>query len=1053
MNYDRHNVDDDPETQSPESSEYDSTDNADLSSAAEEFLMENQADADSGDFDLQEPELQRDEYVNGKLVRRSPIKKALTVLLLILTVTGVVFFVFNCSLDRKSVDNWLYRHHKAPSVTVSSLQLDRFTAGLQPGQIIPGLDIELFDNGQRVQPANYTVSGKSAPLRLTICIDGHLSGTALKKILTRLSNIQPGGNNSRYERIYSVYQAAGSRSGFHCLLNEQNTFLPVNKILQRYRPFKSDGKFLIKVMHSLTQTTAKPRQIVFIAEDSLAKRKSFNSEELYNFLKKHRNYQLYNIKTKKDPILPSRDPFIYLHNNPADFGKLKHDFNSWSILSNGWYTSLESDLSAAVPLERIFIEYKPNKDSLEIDSQKLHSFRNLTVMIRKNQTDHKLTQLPSVHYWPRRYRYSFPDSYKYPPHEKPHVINNTHLSTNRILALFDPDDADIEKNIHIVSAKLRSYPEAVLTNGIVIFSNTHTLTFKKLSAVLKDQAGPAIFTVFEPLFIRQINLKQKNTTATGSRLDIDKVNAALITGFAGELPHWPAAETKNSGAVVPQKLPSIIQRRITGDHKKNIPEFNLVINHYGAATLTAAGDTTNCLAGGFETISLAIEAINWSSQNNMPLLSAIDHNGVTGEGWHLNKRSFKFWKDLMLESKKAGVVWIYPAELKNNTKNVININSFAIVPGDSTGVPPDRWQAALSTTGFAFPVQAVDGFSAVKNFIPVIGFTVSALSNGSFPEYVEAVQHGSTGRGRLSGIQGYNTVGYTKQSKLKSVIDLRNRLHSTLITFAQLEKNAYSDVDATLFGDFNKKIDKIAAMKSVPPTKDNIWYKTYQFFDREMLYTGRKSSDALYNLHTRFNITKAERPELAVVSFRGSFFLFCTRNRHRGWICNLQSPPAGNGTDSLHYDINDNLIFFYTARGELVALDLQRGLIQQWRDLDNTINSRPALITDHGANNGKVIVDSRYNNIWIYGAGSNRLVRIKYRRKDNTVLFRQLSDDTRKFTLFKKGSIAATMPVDRLFSNAVLFNNGTLNLVRNRLSSKQPAAYFRFDKNGVQLKH
>jgi len=350
-----------------------------------------------------------------------------------------------------------------------------------------------------------------------------------------------------------------------------------------------------------------------------------------------------------------------------------------------------------------------------------------------------------------------------------------------------------------------------------------------------------------------------------------------------------------------------------------------------------------------------------------------------------------------------------------------------------------------------------DGNAIAAAFlVPALARTAAALTNySSFYEFADILQNGS----RLRGEVGLKNKYYNKGSLFLPLLTrlTANRIYqkNNILSFSHLKKVAYIHIDTLLFGKFANDIGAVTSLIPFAGSRQGTFTRTYQYYDRAFTFSGIRAADALYNLNTPMHLTAIEKKELAVVAYRGCIFLLCTRNRHRGWILNLESIiPAGGVKNSryMQFDSNDGLLFVMSGHGEILVIDSKTGLLQKLViNSGGIVTSEKALATDHGQANCYFAVDGKYNNLWIYGSGSRYMTLLGYRRSGSTVYLNYNRHKECNKTPLNLGPVSSAAAISKIFSPPVLFKTGSLNFIVYP-SGKRKAAYIISDRHGNLLK-
>jgi len=884
------------------------------------------------------------------------------------------------------------------------------------------------------------------------------------------------------KKTYSFYSYRSYKP--HCYFKTAG-FLPVGWVSGLASHTKPGRKPLLSyVLKSLQHDKQRNFQVIYISDRTVTKNPLFNSEEIYNLLKKNINFQLYNIKLNNRHSPLSKDPFAYLKENPSDFHRNKWAFGIFQFpFTKTLKRTINTCLTKAVPIKKLEIEYFPDKKMLDIDSDTIKNSRKISIRIRRKPKDLELSNLPSIHFNPATYHYKIPSTFNF---AQDNALIKTEKGTFYSPTLFIVGVKKKALNKQRILSKtaniLRGEIKAIIKSGIVLVKSSSTnINFAAVLNTIKN--NKKLYSSIS-LISPHVYFKRGTTTTTEkienpanhnwhSRFSRKKKIAPVE--FNGDLFLFCGGSKFPSVDGISEKRTIHLHHRqnTSTDNDKSVSMISELfterwnisfskVHRFTSSSKQQSKNKKQYLVPSFQVLS-ALDSIATFSGTNT--LAYFDNAGIIPEMWP-TKSSRLFVQHLLKETgaKKTFLIAPFPQVLASTKiKAYANLYLAASLSKNTEGLRlTDFNNRKHLTYKQLYYLPGKDIYSkkaelygngnglAAAQLVPLFGHIITSMKTPHFYQVAEILKNSAEFRGEL-GLTPFihNTGMITGRMFFKVLNDRIVQLHN-IMDFRKFKKMAYKHIDTLLYGSFKRGQHAAAGITALPTGIKGGFYKTYQFYDRSFTYSGVPVADAIYNLNNPFRLSNLERKELAITAYRGCVFLLCTRNRHRGWIMNLESiVPGGNKRDRkyIQFDKNDSLVFIYTGHGEIIAADVNNGLMQKFNISygRNKTATEKALAIDHALSNGYYYVDGRFNNIWIYGCGSSNLVLLKYKRIKNTLYIDfDPKLECNKTKLLTQG-IKHGLPLGKVFSPPVVYESGSINFIVNSGSATK---YIRYDKNG-----
>lgn len=1059
-----------------------------------------------GGESLPDPEPLVTHYHKGKIVRKRKQRRWLVLVPLILVLGGAGFlFRYQLAHLLDQVGRWLapppqtttalqQQLERGRKVVIETIDLQHFAPQLRPGQVRPGTDLDLLDKGRPVDPARYRVHSTLGDLQLILAVDvrtrNPVALQAYRKYVTGLvASLQEMPLTIQGQRIKKRFRLYGYRGHAPRLLaGDRNrlTQLAAGAVLP-VNPYRVRKPLLPYLLQHLARGGPGNFQVLYLSDYDAGQCPAFASEPVFNFLKRHTGYQIYNIRLDGRNADKDRDFFSYLSRNPGDFrragwafGLFQVDKTRKDVLPPG----LQEKLSHTPVIERLEISYYPDRNHIPGDERRAR--RRISLRLRRTPFTHTKRELPDIHYTPRYYRFLLPSGYDFTRQQALQATGRGWQAEDQVLVLLDENCPDFQARVGRIANCFQAEISAADRCGLFLLTlpgGARDLQQGRIRLAqeqgLKDDVR---LLCAHPFFEREIASGPKNDSNPNlqdweQRTGINE-SGSPGQGFPGTLFLFHTARSMRGGAwcgsfrshdLFPADSLSN-QRPLFGQALQEACHDGWPV-HYRQAVLYGSSSVqfkeqgkTHILAAGYDILVFLHRMLQSVGSNDMAV-AVMDNAGCIPELWP-------------------------PSGAKANSSLVVLLQRLADkrvylvapLPGQGTLPPltPRRnlflglslqWHSRpllhnperVPNPGFKhwFPAPGRDIYCsndkrfssgnalAAAALAPPLALALAGIPHGAHYDLAEALLASSELRGELGLARQVVNRGLITPSLLHWVVSNRRFQKQAVLDYRSLKKMSYIHVDNLLYGAFTKGVHEATHIKALPYNAHGRFTRTYQYYDRSRTFSGIAMADALYNLKTPLAVQGKEREELALVAFRGSVFLLCTRNSHRGWILNLESiiPRNGRGmAGPIRFDQDDRLVFFHTGHGELIAADLESGLLQELHLYIDGVPrpSQQGLATDHALGNGYLALDEQHNRLWIYGGGSRYLVRLAYRRTGQQVRLDYDSKlDCNKQPLFPR-PINVTRRPAQLFSAPAIFRSGSFNLI---IHAANPG-YLRFDRKG-----
>jgi hypothetical protein len=475
---------------------------------------------------------------------------------------------------------------------------------------------------------------------------------------------------------------------------------------------------------------------------------------------------------------------------------------------------------------------------------------------------------------------------------------------------------------------------------------------------------------------------------------------------------------------------------------------------YSASTfMTGSAQTNTVFVSGFEMLAVLDLLTREAALSNSIVLAS--SRALLPTAWEPSPSAQAHISSMLETTRSRGLSIFVPGDTESassippKTDPLIQIFPTDTIASIKAHYRPETFLPAPALTGFApsrLPGEKFSGAAPAAAWAAGMACMARSIVPQASPaEISEILLRSSELRGEILPVRSFFNHGLLSPRLVSSVSSNRKFFSNLLLRFERMAENPYKDAESLFCDGFLKTLAPGTHILPIPETLiEKRFTKAYQYFDRNALYSGRPTTAPRYDANESFIPTNAERQELALVSWKGSLFLFCTRNGNRGWIINYGSLPAEGAAHG--FDADDGLFFLATRHGEIIILDPASGLMLPVVMQTSSGNFRYAAIpTDHGNGQLSMSVDARHNALWITGSGSRFLTRLTWSRTGGLVYVRYDEDlDAHKIPLADVPFSPLTQ-LDHYISPAILHANGTFNILK---SGKQPQ-YLRFDARGA----
>ncbi len=1058
-----------------------------------------QGDAASG-----EPEDIRT-FKNGKIIiKGSKILKFIFVFLAIaiFITLGILFkkqindfFVktFGATSDKQT--NYEKQFTKSRAIYATTKGLYKFTKNLRPQDIVKGLDVDLFDNDRKIKPGDYNIKILPGSYNFSIIIDlqnnNNFENKKISTLLKFLSSLKVKVSNKDIKKRFNLFAYYKNRPQEILSNKKQLSLKAIIKICNSQSNSRKKTDIIKYALNKLAKKDLNTHQIIYISDYDITEKKSFKPVFLYNFFKKNINYQFYAFSFGKN-ISSDSNPFSYLKNNHKDFKRARWNFGNFSLnssMNKKLYSQLEEILTKAPPVRGIEFEYFPKKTYFKDDAKNKHE---LTIKLRKARNDLKLTALPKQLYTPHYYLYKLSNKYDFSTTKITLTDDKTFTSKNEFIIGLKSKSINIQKTIGKIANLLDSEIVAGLHNSTFLLKTKDKINYPKKIAILKKQNKifkQIRFITKNRYFPDELHIKEKkpnNELVLNWQKRILQKNKKLQNiNFKNKVFMFVNGESNfknqnikkikkfrlapyNANKNNPLINSSILLETLTRDWNIKYDFVQPIISSSPGYT---SKDSYINYTSGFDLLNGLNEIINDNSAVNSFIF--IGNSSIIPSLWPKDNIGLdKEFKNIYATLNRLKAIVIAPLpSYKKNIKIVPQKNLFTAIAlnyYEKRSISYQRNQVPEQGFKQWYPIPGENIYSikrkkicggnsiAAAGLIPIIAIIKNRIKDISNADISEIIYNSVSKRGDLINKNLIHNRGIVTPRMLTKIISNRIFQRKNIINFNNLKKMAYVHIDTILYGKFSNEVHAATGITALPYKKEARFTKTYQYYDRSFLFSGIKQGDALYNLNSKFNVSQIERKELAVISFRGTVFLLCTRNRHRGWILNLESiiPSKNiNGSQHIQYDDKNNLIFIFTGHGEILAIDMLRGLIQNIfiKTKDKFTYEGKSLPTDHGMGNGYLKIDAQNQNIWVYGTGSRYLKLFHYKRQNNNLFITYNNDaDCNKKAITSTQMLADTKIIHR-FSPPILFTTGTINIIGYPEKGEKDGIYLKFDLNGKKI--
>jgi len=935
---------------------------------------------------------------------------------------------------------------------------------LHPERLIPGVDLDLLDEGQRVAPANYRLEFEWQVPQIIILLDlknpaTPLVRSRLKDLLQQITALITKKRENEPDTLCSLWTWDQGRPV------QRLAATPVqDDLLTGFADARGTWSAGESMLHTVLSTCTNQRDsnqiVIHIADYPATISGKFSSEKLYTILKKHPRTAIAGLRLNPAAERDTRyeDPVRYMAENARDFILPDWAFLSENVLTNT-PPSLAFLLERKAPVRSIRFIYKPDQSILDAALEKPGMMRRISLSLRRYPRDLKLSALSSASFAPDVYKTHLTAQVHRSQSLQPETNSRFRIIPREWIFGLTPGTRNIQYTAGRLAAASRSVLTAALPGGIFLAKSMESNA--TIPAAVDGIGFTAPHLVFPELLEEASSVKSNLAsryyhTNRSAVLDVRTPLLLALTGLEG-LSH----EDFDDPASIPFGLNVSLSNNKTLQPATSILDAlsqpsGLRFRNSSFLQLTPYPDQSEgkgrIMVSGFEMLAVLDKLTRDPACSNGILFAG--SAAVFPSSWKGLSAVQGQIADLLKKLAQRGIhviiPWegptgefslplpenllaVHPVHTVDRIHSPIRAESFLQAPGSFALAP-----ALLPDGKYAGPAVAAAwaaGMVArIRQSIP--GIPVAGIS--------DILLRSSEMRGDVLASRSFFNHGILSPKILPEVISNRMEISGIPLRFSRMAQDPYHDA-ASLFCDgFLNSLAPGTLILPLPGSlKNKRFTRAYQYFDRTAFYHGMPTTAPRYDANKTFIPTKDEREELALVFWRGSMFLFCTQNGNRGWIVNYESLPSRG--DAVCIDDDDEVLFLATRHGEILAIDPTTGLL-----LNMTIESSgtsfryPAIPVDHGNGQLTLALDARHNILWWTGSGSRYLTRLSWSRSGGQIFARYDSRIDAHTIPLSDTPFPPTTSMDRLLSPVVLHANGTFNI----LTSGVKPRYLRFDHQG-----
>ncbi len=937
---------------------------------------------------------------------------------------------------------------------------------LHPDRLIRGNDIDLVDHGVRVSPGQYRFEFEWQTPQILILLDfsrplTDAQKSRLRDLLGVVSSAILKKQENEPETLCSVWTWDQGRPLLHTaarpvsqtdlqgLANLSGTWAPKNSML----------------LSALASATGNPDAnsiILHFSDYSPAASKDFSSERFYTLLKQQPRTAIAGLRLGDErPGEKREDPLRYVSDNAADFVLPNWAFICENVITNT-PAALGVLLSRRAPVQTLRIIYKPDESILD----EATTLRSLSISLRVRPRDLKLTTLNARLYSPRAYRPVLDGTTP----ELQRVIPASNGMAARVerewIFGVSPGSRKIQYSAGRLAARMDSVILAALPGGFFLARSMQTnmnqdtdppdiglhpdITFLSPHLAFPEEIQPVqsiksnlASVFFSPRTGAPVEIASPLLIAA-TRLE-NVSHPAIRTMQLARLGN-PALYTNTSGNDTAHALLDAVSLPCNAGYRR--------VGLFSASPLaTGAGTAGRVFVSGFEMLAVIDSLGRDTSASNGTLL--LSSQALTASAW--GPGVTESLNTLIRGLAARGITLITPGDDPETSQPDFSINNlvrvFPVDTIDQIRSPRRAEQFARVPAGYALapaslPGSRLSGPALSAAWAAGMACRIRSLSPDAGTGVIaEVLLRSSELRGEILASRSFLNHGLLSPRILPAVISNRNELASMMLRFSRMAHNPYKDAESLFCDGFLKTLAPGTMIIPLPEAlAGKRFTRAYQYFDRKALYHGVPATAPRYDANEPFAPSQDERDELALVAWRGSLFLFCTRNGNRGWIINYESLPSHG--QSFGFDQDDGLFFLATRHGEIMVLDPASGLILPVAiQTASGIFRYPAIPTDHGNGQLSIAVDARQNTLWITGSGSRYLTRLTWTRSGGLVHIRYQEEIDAHGLVLADAPFSPLAPLDNYLSPAILHGNGTFNVLT---SGKKPR-YLRLNARGALI--